>query len=89
MLLSEKFFALDPKPALKYATLGLLLVAISAGGTLTHFAAPPVLMVASKWDWNTAFMLEHFGIKAIVGIDLSVGLYYAFFRRELKYGGEI
>lgn len=84
MLLSEKFFALDPKPALKYATLGLLLVAISAGGTLTHFAAPPVLMVASKWDWNTAFMLEHFGIKAIVGIVLSVGLYYAFFRREFK-----
>ena len=84
MLLSEKFFAHDPKPALKYATLGLLLVAISAGGTLTHFAAPPVLMVASKWDWNTAFMLEHFGIKAIVGIVLSVGLYYAFFRREFK-----
>lgn len=82
MLLSEKFFALEPKPALKYATLGLLLVAISAGGTLTHFAAPPVLMVATKWDWNTLFMLEHFGVKAVVGIALSVGLYYAFFRRE-------
>ena len=42
---------------LKYATLGLLFVNISVGGTLTHFAAPPVLMVASKWDWDVPFML--------------------------------
>lgn len=35
-----------------YATLGLLFVNISIGGTLTHFAAPPVVMVAEKWDWG-------------------------------------
>ena len=34
---------------LKYATLGLLFVNVSIGGTLTHFAAPPVLMVARLW----------------------------------------
>ncbi len=35
-----------------YATLGLLFVNISIRGTLTHFAAPPVVMVAEKWDWG-------------------------------------
>ncbi len=49
---------------LKYATLGLLFVNVSIGGTLTHFAAPPVLMVARPWGWDTAFMLAHFGWRA-------------------------
>lgn len=84
MLLSKKFFSLNPSPTLKYATIGMLLVAISAGGTLTHFAAPPVLMVAAKWEWNTAFMLEHFGIKAIIGIIISLSFYYLIFRKEFK-----
>ena len=26
---------------------------MSIGGTLTHFAAPPVLMVARPWGWDT------------------------------------
>ena len=43
-----------PSRRLKYATLGLLFVNVSIGGTLTHFAAPPVLMVARAWDWDTA-----------------------------------
>ena len=37
---------LQPSTRLKYATLGVLFVNVSIGGTLTHFAAPPVLMVA-------------------------------------------
>ena len=45
----------------KYATLGLLFVNVSIGGTLTHFAAPPVLMVAAPWHWTTPFMLATFG----------------------------
>ena len=43
----------SPAPRLKYATLGLLFVNVSIGGTLTHFAAPPVLMVARPWGWDT------------------------------------
>ena len=56
----------EPSPRLKYATLGLLFVNISIGGTLTHFAAPPVLMVARAWEWDTPFMLPHFGWRAII-----------------------
>jgi hypothetical protein len=84
LLLSRQFYALKPSPRLAYATLGLLFVNVSVGGTLTHFAAPPVLMVAAPWGWDTAFMLTHFGWKAVVGIVIATGIYYAIFRRELE-----
>ena len=80
-LLSEKFFAYEPTLKFKYATIGILLVAVSAGGTLTHFSAPPVLMVAGQWGWGMPFMFSHFGWKAIVGIVASVALYGFLFRR--------
>ena len=83
MLLAKKFYRLRPPAMLAYGTIGLLFVNISVGGTLTHFAAPPVLMVASTWDWGTAFMLEHFGWKAITGILISSAVYFLFFRKAL------
>jgi hypothetical protein len=84
LLLARQFYDLQPTNRLKYATLGLLFVNISIGGTLTHFAAPPVLMVARTWGWDTAFMLGHFGVRAIVAILLSTALYFLFFKRELR-----
>lgn len=88
-LLSRKVYVHQPRPALAYGTLGLLLVAVSIGGTLTHFAAPPVLMVAQTWGWTTPFMFLNFGSKAALGIILSVGAYYLVFRRELHaLGGQ-
>jgi hypothetical protein len=83
LVLSRIFYELGPSQKFKYATLGLLFVNISVGGTLTHFAAPPVLMVASPWKWTTAHMLTHFGWKAELGILLSNALYYLAFRKEL------
>ncbi len=82
-LLSRKIYARQPGTALSYATLGLLFVTVSAGGTLTHFAAPPVLMVAAAWGWDTGFMLTQFGWKAALGIVLSAGICYLPFRAEL------
>ena len=61
LLLAHKMYDLGPNVKFKYATIGLLFVNISRGGTLTHFAAPPVLMVAGPWDWGTGYMLAHFG----------------------------
>jgi len=60
-----------------------LFVNISVGGTLTHFAAPPVLMVAGPWNWGMGHMVVTFGWKALLGIIISNGVYYALFRREL------
>jgi hypothetical protein len=84
LLLARQFYDLRPSAPLKYATLGLLFVNVSVGGTLTHFAAPPVLMVARTWNWDTPFMLTHFGWRAALAICLSTACYYFVFRRELK-----
>lgn len=83
LLLRHRFYDLHPSVRLKYATLGLLFVNISVGGTLSHFAAPPVVMVSSKWNWGFLFMLQNFGWKAAVAIILSNGLFYLVFRKEL------
>ncbi|MGE0816958.1 MAG: putative Na+/H+ antiporter [Vicinamibacterales bacterium] len=84
MLLGRQFYALGPTIRLKYATLGLLFVNVSIGGTLTHFAAPPVLMVAREWAWDTPFMLTHLGWRALIAIAISTGVYFLLFGRELR-----
>ena len=84
LLLAKKFYALNPSLRLKYATLGLLFVNISIGGTLTHFAAPPVLMVAAAWGWDLKYMFTHFGWHAISGIVLSNIVYLMVFWKELR-----
>jgi hypothetical protein len=83
LLLARQFYDLVPSSRLAYGTLGLLFVNVSIGGTLTHFAAPPVLMVARSWNWDTAFMLSHFGWRAALAILLSTAAYFVIFRREL------
>lgn len=82
LLLSRRLYALNPSRRLAYGTLGLLFVNISVGGTLTHFAAPPVLMVAGKWGWDLAFMSLNFGYKALLGILVANTVYALIFRRE-------
>lgn len=82
LLLCSQFYDLKPSPKFAYATIGLLFVNISVGGTFTHFAAPPVLMVAGPWEWGMMHMLTNFGWKALVGIVISTGLYYFVFRKE-------
>ncbi|WP_438482827.1 putative Na+/H+ antiporter [Oleiharenicola lentus] len=83
LLLAKQFYALKPSLKLMYGTLGLLFVNISIGGTLTHFAAPPVLMVAATWGWDMAYMFTHFGWHAVSGIVISNIVYFFVFRKEL------
>lgn len=82
LLLSRHLYELGPSPRLKYGTLGLLFVNVSVGGTLTHFAAPPILMVAGKYGWGLAFMLGNFGWKAAIAILVSTALFALGFREE-------
>jgi len=82
LVLDRRLFTLAPSERFRYATLGLLFVNVSIGGTLTHFAAPPVLMVARPWAWDTAYMATHFGWRAVVAILVSNVLYLAIFWRE-------
>lgn len=83
IILLRYFFSKEMSLKFKYATIGVLFVNISIGGTLSHFAAPPVLMVASKWQWGFEFMFQNFGYKgAIACIVNAVGVAFAF-RKEL------
>ena len=84
LLLARHFFDRGPSASLKYATLGLLFVNVSIGGTLTHFAAPPVLMVARSWAWDTPFMLLHFGWRAAIALMVSAAVVYFWFRAEFR-----
>jgi putative Na+/H+ antiporter len=84
LLLARQFYDLQPSVRLKYATLGVLFVNVSIGGTLTQFAAPPVLMVARPWGWDMSFMALTFGWRAVTAIIVSTAVYFLFFRRELR-----
>lgn len=89
ILLSKKIYQLKPSSSLCYATIALLFVNVSVGGTLTHFAAPPIVMVAGKWNWDMAHMFLEFGWKAILGIFISNIIYFFIFRKEFARLAEV
>lgn len=83
MLLKRRYFDRGATLKLAYATLGLLFVNISIGGTLTHFAAPPVLMVAATWNWDTLFMAATFGWRAVISCLISTTIITFLFRKDI------
>jgi hypothetical protein len=84
LMLRDNFYRRSISHRLKYVTLGALFVNVSIGGTLTHFAAPPVLMVAAKWNWDMWYMLGHFGWKSALAVFANAGIATFLFARELK-----
>jgi len=68
----------------KYAALGVLFVNISIGGTLTAYAAPPVLMVAATWQWDSTFMATHFGWKATLAVLVNATALTWLLRDQLR-----
>ncbi|WP_300557568.1 putative Na+/H+ antiporter [Limnohabitans sp. Rim8] len=88
LMLRDSVFSARVSEKLKYATLGVLFVNISIGGTLTPFAAPPVLMVAATWQWDLAFMIQTFGWKAAVAVFVNATMVTLLVRRELLGLGE-
>ena len=86
LMLAPIIFRSDMAERIKYFALGVLFVNISIGGTLTSFAAPPVLMVASTWDWDSAFMLANFGWKSAIAVVLNASIATFALRRHLVQG---
>lgn len=68
LLLRQRFLSRGAPKSFLYVTVGVLFVNISIGGTLTPYAAPPVLMVADKWGLDLATMLTTFGWKAALAV---------------------
>jgi hypothetical protein len=73
---------------LKYAALGVLFVNVSIGGTLTAYAAPPVLMVAAAWGWDSAFMAATFGWRACVAVLVNATVLVFLLRKHLHAPAE-
>jgi len=84
LLLKKRFFDRDISEKLKYALLGVLFVNVSVGGTLTPYAAPPVLMVSGKWGWDLSYMLTHFGWRAALIVVLNAFAVTSLFSKELS-----
>ena len=87
LMLRDILFSQPLSNKLKYSTIGVLFVNISIGGTLTPFAAPPVLMVAAQWNWDLWFMVSNFGWKAAVAVVVNAGIATLLFRRQVGHMG--
>jgi hypothetical protein len=83
LMLAGLIFRPDMPERAKYLALGVLFVNVSIGGTLTSYAAPPVLMVASTWQWDSAFMIATFGWKAAVAVVVNATVAVFLLRRHL------
>lgn len=84
LMLAPQVFRKELPEAVKYLALGVLFVNVSIGGTLTAYAAPPVLMVAATWQWDSAFMLATFGWKAAVAVLINATIATIALRRHLQ-----
>jgi len=84
LMLAPRVFRQGPPEWLKYGALGVLFVNVSIGGTLTSFAAPPVLMIASAWQWDSAFMASTFGWRACVAVVINASAVTLLLRKHLS-----
>jgi hypothetical protein len=82
LILAPKVFRNGIPEGAKYAAMGVLFVNVSIGGTLTSYAAPPVLMVAATWGWDSAFMLQTFGWRAAVAVLINATAVCWWMRRQ-------
>lgn len=86
LMLAPQIFRTEVPERVKYLALGVLFVNVSIGGTLTSYAAPPVLMVASTWQWDSAFMFATFGWKAALSVVINATVCAFVLRRHVAPG---
>ena len=83
LMLAPQIFRPEVPERVKYLSIGVLFVNVSIGGTLSAYAAPPVLMVASTWHWDSAFMLATFGWKAALAVLVNATVCAFVLRRHV------
>src|SRR5690554_460149 len=86
LLLRDAYFHKSEQAGFKYMTLGVLFVNVSIGGVLTAYAAPPVLMVANTFGWDTQYMSTHFGWRAALAVIINAGVLTLVCRKYLLDG---
>jgi hypothetical protein len=83
LMLAPQIFRPEVPEPVKYLSIGVLFVNVSIGGTLTSYAAPPVLMVAATWQWDSAFMFATFGWKAALAVLVNATICAFVLRRHV------
>ncbi len=83
LMLAPRLFDAALPMRLRYAALGVLFVNVSVGGLLTSYAAPPVLMVAARWNWDTAFMAGTFGWRAALAVVVNASALCVYARHAI------
>jgi hypothetical protein len=83
LMLAPQIFRMDVPERVKYLAIGVLFVNVSIGGTLTSYAAPPVLMVAGTWQWDSTFMFATFGWKAALAVLVNATVCAVVLRRHV------
>jgi len=86
LMLAPQVFRPEVPERFKYLAIGVLFVNVSIGGTLSAYAAPPVLMVASTWQWDSAFMFTTFGWKAALAVLVNATVCTFALRRHVTAG---
>jgi hypothetical protein len=84
LMLAPSVFRPGTPERLKYGALGVLFVNVSIGGTLTAYAAPPVLMVAAPWGWDSLHMLTRFGWRALAAVLVNASIVTMVLRPYLR-----
>ncbi|QEI08483.1 hypothetical protein FXN63_23565 [Pigmentiphaga aceris] len=84
VMLRDASFRNVPLLRFKYATIGVLFVNVSIGGVLTAYAAPPVLMVANTFGWDSSFMLANYGWRAACAVLVNASLLTWLYRSALR-----
>jgi len=88
LILRDRYFTASLSDRFRYVTLATLFVNVSIGGVLTPYAAPPILMVASIWQWDLSYMISHFGWKAILAVVMNAAFATAFLYKEIRSSAE-
>jgi predicted cation transporter len=88
LLLRDHFFSRDISERTKYAIIGTLFVNVSIGGALTPYAAPPILMVASTWNWGFSDVFSLFGVRSIIAVFVNAVAITWFVRGQFRESSE-
>ncbi len=88
LILRDYFFSKKISNKFKYGIIGTLFVNVSIGGAMTPFAAPPILMVAAKWNWDLNFMMSTFAWRTVLAVFINSIILTFLFRNELIKLGE-
>lgn len=69
--------------SLLYFLLATMFVNVSVGGALTHFAAPPILMVAHKWSWGLKDVFMNLGEAAVATVVINALMLCFLFKNKI------